>query len=244
MLPGQGLLPSSICHLSVTPVPASMRSKPLNEEDAIVEAEDKLSKVGQAKAGTGPSPAQQTNLSGDIFVIQGFYANPGVQQSRSARFGPGVRSEEAALGIVLAWMEFQHTQATARRSKEFLSRNERLFYLSSLADGWLLPQPTVNFQHVCQQCDQLRNDSDESEQEELWEADKPCLDDGHADQNQQKTKKRKQMSATANDSAIPPERKRRAALPKEMDEKKGDTKDTESVKKDKKDKKKQKRQKR
>lgn len=73
MLPGQGLLPSRICHLSVTPVPASMRSQPLNEEDAIVEAEDELSKVGQAKAGTGPSPAQQTNLSGDIFVIQGFY---------------------------------------------------------------------------------------------------------------------------------------------------------------------------
>lgn len=40
------------------------------------------------------------------------------------------------------------------------------------------------------------------------------------------------MSETANDSVIPPERKRKAALPKEMEEKKGDTKDTESVKKD------------
>ena len=154
-----------------------------------------------------------------------------IQESSSQGVLDWGQAEEAALGIVLAWIEFQHTQATARRSKEFLSRNERMFYLSSLADGWLLFQSTVNFQHVCQQCDQLRNDSDESEQEELWEADKPCLDDGHADQNQQQTKKRKQMSATANDSAIPPERKRRAALPKEMEEKKADTKDTESVKK-------------
>lgn len=49
------------------------------------------------------------------------------------------------------------------------------------------------------------------------------------------------MSETANDSMIPPERKRKAALPKEMEEKKGDTKDTESVKKDKKRQKRQKR---
>ena len=38
MLPGQGLLPSSICHITVTPAPALMQSKPLNEDDATKEA--------------------------------------------------------------------------------------------------------------------------------------------------------------------------------------------------------------
>ena len=70
-----------------------MQSIALNEEDAVIEANGK----NNVKI-----------KDNEIFVIQGFYRSPGVQQSRSARFGPGVRSKEAALGIVLAWMEFQH----------------------------------------------------------------------------------------------------------------------------------------
>ena len=112
LLPGQGLLPSSICHITVVPVPASMQSMPLNEDDAIIEANGNV----QIK-------------DNEIFVMQGHYRNPGMQQSRSARFGPGLRSEEAAMGIVLAWMEFQHSQATARRVAEFLSSNECFMFV-------------------------------------------------------------------------------------------------------------------
>ena len=89
-----------------------MQSMPLNEDDAIIEANGNV----QIK-------------DNEIFVMQGYYRNPGVQQSRSARFGPGLRSEEAAMGIVLAWMEFQHSQATARRVAEFLSSNECFMFV-------------------------------------------------------------------------------------------------------------------
>ena len=95
-------------------LPASMQSMPLNEDDAIIEA-------------NGQSNVQIKD--NEIFVMQGHYRNPGVQQTRRARFGPGLRSEEAAMGIVLAWMEFQHSQATARRVAEFLSRNESFTFV-------------------------------------------------------------------------------------------------------------------
>ena len=44
----------------------------------------------------------------------GYYKNPGVKQSRSARYGPGIRTEEQALSIVLSWMSKQSTAAGLR----------------------------------------------------------------------------------------------------------------------------------
>ena len=44
----------------------------------------------------------------------GYYKNPGVKQSRSARYGPGIRTEEQALSIVLSWMSKQHELAIER----------------------------------------------------------------------------------------------------------------------------------
>ena len=43
----------------------------------------------------------------------GFYRNPGVKQSRSARFGHK-RTEKDALDIVLKWMWSRHEEAVAR----------------------------------------------------------------------------------------------------------------------------------
>ena len=43
----------------------------------------------------------------------GHYRNPGVRQSRSARFG-NKRTEQQALDIVLKWMWAKHEEAIAR----------------------------------------------------------------------------------------------------------------------------------
>ena len=45
--------------------------------------------------------------------LPGYYRNPGVKQSRSARFGVK-RTEEEALNIVLKWMFAQHSEAEER----------------------------------------------------------------------------------------------------------------------------------
>lgn len=45
--------------------------------------------------------------------LPGYYRNPGVKQSRSARFGVK-RTEEEALNIVLKWMFAQHSEAEKR----------------------------------------------------------------------------------------------------------------------------------
>ena len=46
-------------------------------------------------------------------ALPGFYSNPGVRQSRSARFGVK-RTEDDALKIVLGWMFAQHEEALKR----------------------------------------------------------------------------------------------------------------------------------
>ena len=46
-------------------------------------------------------------------ALPGFYSNPGVRQSRSARFGVK-RTEDDALKIVPGWMFAQHEEALKR----------------------------------------------------------------------------------------------------------------------------------
>lgn len=49
-----------------------------------------------------------------LYVMQGYYKNPGPRQSRSARWGKDHRSEDEALSLVLAWMEMHHSEASSR----------------------------------------------------------------------------------------------------------------------------------
>ena len=201
-----------------------MQSMPLNEDDAIIEANGNV----QIK-------------DNEIFVMQGYYRNPGVQQSRSARFGPGLRSEEAAMGIVLAWMEFQHSQAAARRVAEFLSSNECFMFVvitewKGVGLAVWLPvtcaysfQSAFHVQNVWQQCDQLRND--ESDSEDLSETEMPCLNDGCSDLNQKQLKRKKGMQTKAkidsiSDIADPEKEAKKRKVMEEMPDKKGCFKDS------------------
>ena len=98
LLPGQGLLHSSVCYMTVVPLSDAAARAPVDSDEEILETSD-----------------VRRSASGPVMVMQGFYKNPGLKQSRSARFGgPFPRSEEEALGIVLSWMELQHSQASER----------------------------------------------------------------------------------------------------------------------------------
>ena len=70
--------------------------------------------AGLTPAQPGLTPETLTSEGHELFVVQGYYRNPGPKQSRSARFGPGLRSEEEALGLVLSWLEGRHAEAVER----------------------------------------------------------------------------------------------------------------------------------
>ena len=64
--------------------------------------------------GMGTNQFKSSFFGGFVVNVPGFYANPGIRQSRSARYGDGARTEEQALSIVLGWMELQHSWASER----------------------------------------------------------------------------------------------------------------------------------
>ena len=88
-MPGDGLLPAS--DVRIVAVPVGNQRSTIDADDARID--------------------EQADGEPEIHVIQGWYKNPGLQQSKSARFGKHIRTEADALKIVLAWMNQKHEEA-------------------------------------------------------------------------------------------------------------------------------------
>lgn len=132
MIPGGGLLPPADVRLTVLPLRESNcqtfeDGEDTDPDDEPVDNKAQLMVVQGWPAGLRLIKAQSflchcghlknpntrwTHIHSSS-ALTGFYTNPGVRQSRSARFGVK-RTEDEALKIVLGWMFAQHEEALKR----------------------------------------------------------------------------------------------------------------------------------